>query len=73
MLYDHIDTIEAIGLDFLFAFLFILIAMAIKDVLKQSNVPVMGRRIVWLVLSLGCLGFVVKGIIQLSWEGLGIR
>ncbi len=40
--------------------------------LKQGNVPVFGRRIVWLVLFLGCAGFVAKGIIQLSWEGTGL-
>ena len=46
--------------------------MAIKDVLKQANVPPFGRKIVWLVLFLGCAGFVAKGIIQLSWEGTGL-
>ncbi|GAD30353.1 conserved hypothetical protein [Photobacterium leiognathi lrivu.4.1] len=46
--------------------------MAIKDVLKQGNVPPFGQKIVWLVLFLGCAGFIAKGIIQLSWEGTGI-
>ncbi|MGR5176623.1 DUF2788 domain-containing protein [Vibrio parahaemolyticus] len=72
MLYDYINKLEAIGLDLLFAAIFFLIGMAIKDVLKQGNVPVFGRRIVWLVLFLGCAGFVAKGIIQLSWEGSGL-
>ncbi|MDE1514555.1 MULTISPECIES: DUF2788 domain-containing protein [Vibrio] len=72
MLYDDINTLEAIGLDLLFASLFFLIGMAIKDVLKQANVPLLGRRIVWLVLFLGCAGFVAKGIIQLTWEGGGL-
>lgn len=72
MLYDYIDKIESIGLDLLFASVFILIGLAIKDVLKQGNVPPFGRRIVWLVLFLGCAGFVAKGIIQLSWEGSGL-
>ncbi|MEF1165150.1 DUF2788 domain-containing protein, partial [Vibrio parahaemolyticus] len=28
--------------------------------------------IVWLVLFLGCAGFIAKGIIQLTWEGSGL-
>jgi hypothetical protein len=67
MLYKHMETIEAIGLD-----LFFFIGMAIQDVLKRGNVPPFGRRIVWLVLFLGCAGFVAKGLIQLYWEGAGI-
>ncbi|OBT08595.1 hypothetical protein A9264_05000 [Vibrio sp. UCD-FRSSP16_10] len=72
MLYDYINQIESIGLDLLFASVFLLIGLAIKDVLKEGNVPPFGRRIVWLVLFLGCAGFVTKGIIQLSWEGTGL-
>ncbi|CAM4015139.1 DUF2788 domain-containing protein [Vibrio neonatus] len=72
MLYDYINQIESIGLDLLFASVFLLIGLAIKDVLKQGNVPPFGRRIVWLVLFLGCAGFVTKGVIQLSWEGSGL-
>ncbi len=72
MLYDYIDILESIGLDLLFAAIFFLIGMAIQDVLKKGNVPVFGRRIVWLVLFLGCAGFVAKGIIQLTWEGSGL-
>ncbi len=72
MLYDYMDTLESIGLDLLFAAIFFFIGMAIKDVLKQGNVPVFGRRIVWLVLFLGCAGFIAKGVIQLTWEGSGL-
>lgn len=72
MLYDYYDTLESVGLNFFFALLFLLIGLAIKDVLKQANVPVFGRRIVWLVLFLGCAGFIAKGLIQLSWEGVGV-
>ncbi len=72
MLYDYIDKLESIGLDLLFATIFFLIGMAIKDVLKQGNVPAFGRRIVWLILFLGCVGFIAKGLIQLSWEGSGL-
>ncbi len=46
--------------------------MAIHDVLKQGKVPKFGRYIVWLVLFLGCAGFVAKGIIQMTWEGSGV-
>lgn len=72
MLYDYMDMLESIGLDLLFAAIFFFIGMAIKDVLKQGNVPVFGRRIVWMVLFLGCAGFIAKGLIQLSWEGTGL-
>ena len=72
MLYDYMDMLESIGLDLLFAAIFFFIRMAIKDVLNQGNVPAFGRRIVWLVLFLGCAGFITKGLIQLSWEGAGI-
>lgn len=68
MLYDYMNMLESVGLDLLFASIFFLIGMAIKDVLKQGNVPPFGRRIVWLVLFLGCAGFVAKGIIQLTWK-----
>jgi len=72
MLYDYMNMLESIGLDLLFASIFFLIGMAIKDVLKQGNVTPFGRRIVWLVLFLGCAGFILKGLIQLSWEGTGL-
>ena len=72
MLYDYMDLLESVGLDLLFAAIFFFIGMAIKDVLKQANVPVFGRRIVWPVLFLGCAGFIVKGLIQFSWEGTGL-
>ena len=72
MLYDYMDMLESIGLDLLCAAIFFFIWMAIKDVLKQGNVPVFGRRIVWLVLFLGCAGFIAKGVIQLTWEGSGL-
>nr|WP_202932789.1 MULTISPECIES: DUF2788 domain-containing protein [Shewanella] len=66
------QQIEAVGLDLFFAAIFFFIGMAIRDVLNQGNVPKFGRFIVWLVLFLGCAGFVVKGIIQMTWEGSGI-
>ncbi|WP_218997480.1 DUF2788 domain-containing protein [Shewanella algae] len=72
MLNQHMQQIEAVGLDLFFAAIFFFIGMAIRDVLNQGNVPKFGRFIVWLVLFLGCAGFVAKGIIQMTWEGSGI-
>ncbi|MCZ8487379.1 DUF2788 domain-containing protein [Vibrio lentus] len=60
------NIIESVGLDS-FAAIFFLIGMAIKDVLKEGNVPAFGRRIVWLVLF-RLRRFYRKGIIQ-SVEG----
>lgn len=72
MLSQHFELIEKIGLDFLFAAIFFFIGMAIRDVLNQGNVPPFGRRIVWLVLFLGCAGFLIKGAIQLYWRSSGL-
>ncbi|MFT1867136.1 DUF2788 domain-containing protein, partial [Vibrio cholerae] len=36
MLYDYMTMLESVGLDLLFASIFFLIGMAIKDVLKQG-------------------------------------
>ncbi len=49
MLYDYMNMLESVGLDLLFAPIFFLIGMAIKDVLKQGNVPRFGV-VLWLVL-----------------------
>ncbi len=73
MLYEYFNIIESIGLDLLFAAIFFFIGMAIKDVLKQANVPPYGRKIVWFVLFFGCFGFISKGIIQHSWETIGFK
>ena len=72
MLTDYIDQIETIGLNLFFAILFLLIGLSIQDVLKKSDVPRYGRMFVWLVLFLGCAGFVVKGLIQVGWETFGL-
>ncbi|TVO89671.1 DUF2788 domain-containing protein [Shewanella algae] len=72
MLNQYMQQIEAVGLDLFLAAIFFFIGMAIRDVLNQGNVPKFGRFIVWLVLFLGCAGFVAKGIIQMTWEGSGI-
>ena len=72
MLVEHFELLEKIGLDLFFAGLFFFIGMAIRDVLKQGKVPPFGRRIVWLVLFLGCGGFLLKGVIQLYWQSVGM-
>jgi len=69
MLSEHLELMESIGLKLFLVLLFLLIGLAIQDVLKRGNVPRFGRVIVWLVLFLGCLGFIVKGLIEWSWNG----
>jgi hypothetical protein len=66
------EQIEALGLNLFFAATFFFIGMSIRDVLNKGNVPKFGRFIVWLVLFLGCTGFIAKGVIQAFWEGTGI-
>jgi len=68
MLSDYFEQIETLALNFAMAGLFVLIGLAINDVLKRGNVPKFGRVFVWLVLFLGCAGFIVKGIIQVVIE-----
>ncbi len=72
MLKAYTEQIEAIGLSLFFVAIFFFIGMSINDVLKRGNVPKFGRYIVWLVLFLGCAGFVSKELIKISWEGTGL-
>lgn len=48
--------------------LFLLIGLAIKDVLSKGDVPLFGKIMVWMVLFVGCAGFLVKGLIQVFFE-----
>jgi len=66
-----IELFETVGLYLCLLILFFLMGMSIHDVLKKSNVPKFGRVIVWVVLCFGCAGFILKGIIQLSWNAQG--
>lgn len=68
MFSEHFELIETLGTNFALAILFLLIGLAIQDVLKKGNVPKFGRWLVWLVLFLGCAGFIAKGLIQIFWE-----
>ncbi len=72
MLNQYMEQIETFGTWFALAVLFFLIGMAIQDVLKKGDVPKFGRIFVWLVLFLGCLGFIAKGIIQVIYESQGM-
>jgi len=72
MLAEHLELIEAIGLNLFFLFIFGFIGLSIYDVMNKNNVPKNGRLIVYFVLFLGCFGFIVKGIIQIIWESKGV-
>lgn len=72
MSFEQIELLESIGLKLFFVVIFLLIGLAIQDVLKRGNVPKFGRLIVWLVLFVGCAGFIAKGIIEYTWEGNGL-
>ena len=72
MLAEYLETIEAVGLNLFFAFIFIFIGLSIHDVMKKNDVPKFGQYVVYLVLFLGCAGFIAKGIIQMVWESQGV-
>lgn len=64
MFSDNLEQIEALMTNIAIAALFLLIGLAIQDVLKKGDVPKYGRIFVWLVLFLGMVGFLAKGVIQ---------
>ncbi|MEI5638610.1 MULTISPECIES: DUF2788 domain-containing protein [unclassified Pseudoalteromonas] len=72
MVSQFINEFETLGLWFALAGIFFFIGMAIQDVLKKGDVPKFGRYTVWLVLFLGCSGFIAKGLIQVFWQGAGV-
>lgn len=72
MFAEYYELIEVIGLNLFFAFIFIFIGLSIHDIMKKNDVPKMGQLVVYFVLSLGCLGFIVKGVIQFIWESQGV-
>jgi len=72
MLRQYMAQIEAAAFWFFMAALFFLIGMAIQDVLNKGKVPRFGRIFVWIVLFLGCFGFIAKGVIQFVYESKGL-
>lgn len=72
MLAKYFDQIESIGLYLFFAFIFVFIGLSIRGVMKENDVPKMGQYVVYFVLLLGCVGFIVKGVVQLILETEGI-
>lgn len=68
MFAENFEQIESLLTNIAIAGLFLLIGLAIQDVLKRGNVPKFGRWAVWLVLFLGMAGFLAKGIIQFVIE-----
>lgn len=68
MFAENFEQIESLLTNVAIAGLFLLIGLAIQDVLKRGNVPKFGRWAVWLVLFLGMAGFLAKGVIQFVIE-----
>jgi hypothetical protein len=68
MLNDNYEQIEAIMLYLSLTALFILMGLAIHDVLKKNDVPLIGKVAAYFVLFLGTAGFLAKGLIQLFWQ-----
>ncbi|WP_017446006.1 DUF2788 domain-containing protein [Gayadomonas joobiniege] len=62
------EQFETLSFYFALSGLFLLIGLAIRDVLKTGDVPLFGRIMVWGVLFLGCAGFLAKGLIQVFFS-----
>ena len=67
MLQAYTEQIETFGLYGFYLLLFLLMGMSIQEILKRSNVPALGRNVVWAVLLFGCVGFIFKGIVEVIW------
>ncbi len=52
--------------------LFILMGLAVHDVLKKNDVPLVGKLVVYGVLGAGALGFLAKGLIEMFWISTGV-
>jgi uncharacterized membrane protein len=69
---DNYQSIEAIVLNVSLVVLFVLLGLAIHDVLKKNNVPLIGKVVAYGVLGLGAAGFVAKGVIQVFYTASGV-
>ncbi len=67
------EQVESLMLSLGLTALFILMGMAVHDVMRKNDVPLVGRVIAYGVLFLGAAGFLIKGIIQLLWQAGGIN
>jgi small neutral amino acid transporter SnatA (MarC family) len=72
MLAENYELIETIMLNFMLTGLFVLMGLAIHDVLKRNEVPILGRVVAYGVLMLGAMGFIAKGVIQIFWQTGGV-
>ncbi len=64
----YYEQIELIAMNIALLGLFVLMALAVRDVLNKNDVPKYGKIVVYLVLFLGTFGFIAKGIFQVIWE-----
>ena len=69
---DSFEQFEQLAFNLGLAVLFILMWLAVNDVLNKSSVPKSGRILVWSVLFFGCVGFVAKGLIEFFWKAKGV-
>ncbi|WP_018981550.1 DUF2788 domain-containing protein [Salinimonas chungwhensis] len=52
--------------------LFILMGLAVHDVLKKNDVPLIGKLVVYGVLGAGAMGFLAKGLIEVFLLSTGV-
>jgi len=69
---QYFEQIELIAMNIALLGLFVLMALAVKDVLNKNNVPKYGKVVVYSVLFLGTASFIAKGIFQIIWELPGV-
>lgn len=67
MLSENYELIEAIALNLSLFGLFVLMGLAVRDLLNKNKVSKLGRFVIYTVLLLGTVSFIAKGVIQLFW------
>ena len=65
---QYYEQIELAMMNLALLGLFVLMALAVRDVLNKNNVPRYGKFVVYSVLFVGTLSFIAKGIFQIIWE-----